>query len=341
MEHSMDKVAAVQRHMESELGLSVRSLKKLSVTAYNEHYRVEVDGKPHHLVIYSLPEELPIKGILFEHAILRHLTEQGYAETPSLVVVNDKSLHRVDDLYFALTEWIDGCHTEQDIDVSSSELAEAARALARFHQCTKGLELHLDYFPEHIFVYTAAHFLDAHEELLAQLAERVREDSDAFNDEARQNLERFLPLARTFLGGFDRALYDRVRAADDTGVVHGDYRRINLVFADERVTKVFDYNCCFNDIRLWDAAYAALSFGGKETVGPLRDLDQAAAFLREYDQVNTLTDDEWRLLPAFLIFVVVKLTTAAMSSWWINERIDTLERLLDGDADEIVRRAAA
>jgi len=338
----MDNIAAVQRHIQNELGMAVGALEQLGVTAYNEHYAVELDGRRHHLVLYSLPEELPIKGILFEHAILRHLADEGYEEAPKLIVVDGESLHRVGDTYYALTEWIEGCHTDQDIDVSQAQLADAARALAEFHRCTRGLDLTLDYFPEHIFVYTGEHFLDVHEQLLSQLASRVRDDQNGgFNDEARRNFERFLPRAKAFVAGFDRALYAKVRAVDETGVVHGDFRRINLVFADDRVTKVFDYNCCFNDIRLWDVAYAALSFGGKETVGPLRDLDQAAAFIRAYDAVSPFSDLEWELLPSFLPFVFVKLMTAAISSWWLNERADSFERLLAGDAQTIVRRAAS
>ncbi len=338
----MDKLAAVKRHIENDFGMVVGAAKQLGVTAYNEHYSIEIDGKRHHLVVYSLPEELPIKGILFEHAILRHLAEEGFEETPELIVVNGESLHRVDDLYFALTEWIDGCHADQDIDVTEAQLTDAARALAEFHRCTNGLDLTLDYFPEHVFVYTGAHILDAHDELLEGLASRVRDiEGGGFNDEARANFEKFLPRVREFVAGFDRALYDKVRAEDKTGVVHGDYRRINLVFSDDSVTKVFDYNCCFNDIRLWDVAYAALSFGGKETVGPLRDLDQAAAFIRHYNAISPFSDNEWELLPSFLTFVFVKLMTASFSSWWLNERQDSFERLLDGDAQEIARRATS
>jgi Ser/Thr protein kinase RdoA (MazF antagonist) len=114
---------------------------------------------------------------------------------------------------------------------------------------------------------------------------------------------------------------------------------MNLVFGQDGVHKVLEFNCCFNDIRLWDLSYTALSFGGKETVGPLQDPNEAAAFIRAYHRHSPLSDHEWSLLPDFLSFVFVKLMTAATSSWWINEKFSSLRELLTGQAKYIRDRA--
>lgn len=338
----MSRDASIRRHIEQDLGIEIAELAPLGVSAYNSHYRLRTGDRLLHVVAYSLPEELPLKGIVFEHRIMAALRERGYALVPELVVHEGESLFRVDDVFYALTEWIDGCHDQQELEISSGQLAAAAAALADLHAATAGLDLVLDYFPEHVFVYPAAAYLDAHEQLLTGLMGRATGALEAsFDAEARAHIEVFLPKARAFLGGFDRALYDRVRAADPTGIVHGDFRRMNVVFAPDGLRRVLDYNCCFNEIRLWDVAYGALSIAGKETVGPVTDPPRAADFIRAYDARAPLTADEWRLLPSWLTFVLVKLVTGAWESWLVTDRMESIDRFLAGEAAEIVRLARA
>lgn len=339
----MAEIEAVRRHMSEVLRLPVRGLERLGVTAYNQHYRVEVGGEPRHLVVYTLPESLPLAGLRFEHALVRHLSSAGFGAAPRMLVHEGESLFQVGRAYYALTEWIDGCHSEPDLAISEEQLAQSARTLAELHRATAGFEQRLDYFPEHIFVYPLPAVLEARDVLLQRLAQRIEASADGvFGAEARAHHARAAPLVRVFLCGFDRALYDRVRAADPTRVVHGDYRRINLVYgAEGGVHRVLDYNCCFNEVRLWDVAYSALSFGGKETVGPLTDPARAAAFIAAYDAASPLTPAERELLPAFLAFVVAKLMLAAVEGWWIDDRAETFEALLDGLAARIVERAFA
>jgi Ser/Thr protein kinase RdoA (MazF antagonist) len=347
----MLEMEAVRQHMATALGLAVRGVERLGVTAYNRHYRVELAGGPMHLVVYTLPESLPLQGIRFEHAIVRHLRDSGFGAVPELFVQGGESLFRVGACHYALTEWIDGCHSEPDLALDAVRLAESARTLASLHRAAAGFTQTLDYFPEHIFVYPATAVLEAREALLERLAARVAggggagsggagSGGEAFGAAARAWHERIAPRLGELLAGFDAALYAQVRRLDPTPVVHGDYRRINLVYGgDGRVKQVLDYNCCFNEVRLWDVAYSALSFGGRETVGPLTDPAAAAAFIAAYDAASPLAEPEWELLPAFLTFVVAKLMLAAVQDWWIVDRAETFERLLGGEAERIVERA--
>jgi Ser/Thr protein kinase RdoA (MazF antagonist) len=336
----MDIEKAVRAHIEGVLGLAVNAPEDLGVTAYNHHYRIRVDGHDRHLVIYHLPESLPLAGLRFEHRIIRLLRQAGFHQAPELVVHDGNSLFHVGEVYYALTEWIDGCHDQPDLEISTAQLDGSARTLADLHRATAHLEARLDYFQEHIFVYTTPHFLEAHGDLLRALRERVASaPPETFDEASRQRVEPFVERARQFLRRFDASLFARVRASDPTGVVHGDYRRMNLVFSADDVVKVLDYNCCFNDIRLWDVAYSALSFGGHETVGPLHYPGRAADFIRAYHRSSPLTEAEQALLPDYLCFVPIKLMTAAMESWWINDRAEMVERLLDGQAQAVVDSA--
>lgn len=330
----MTVLDSIQEHMRSGLGLSVRTIDTLGVTAYNGHYRVHLEGDEGdlHLVVYNLPEELPLGGIRFEHEILRYLGQAGFSQAPRLVTSGDESLFSVDGAYYALTEWIDGCHSELELPLNDQQLAACGETLAAFHAATDGFEGRLDYFPEHVFVYTTPHFLDAWPELFAALPGRA----EAFGEAAAAAVGPFMERARPFLEGFDRQLWEEARAADPTRLVHGDYRRLNIVFGPDSVRKVLDFNCCFHDLRLWDVVYGAFSYGGKETVGPIEDADAVSAFIRAYHQASPLTDLERRLLPDYLCFVMTKLITAAFEGWGITDRVDSLARLLDGQAHEIV-----
>jgi Ser/Thr protein kinase RdoA (MazF antagonist) len=147
-----------------------------------------------------------------------------------------------------------------------------------------------------------------------------------------------------WLDRFPWALYEEVLAgAAATGepLVHGDLRLLNLVFrADgDEVATVLDFNASFNEIRLWDLCYTALSLAGVETLGEPRAPERAALFLGAYHERYPLTRAERALLPEFMAFTVTKLMLAAPCSWWVVQREPLLEALRAGLAAEICETA--
>lgn len=335
------EAAALRTHMTEVLGLDVQQIEQLGISAYNQHYKVVIAGEVQHAVAYNLPEDLPTMGLRFEHAVIRGLQDAGFDQVPRVVVHEGESLFRVGDVYYSLSEWIDGCHDEPEMELSAVQLEASAATLADLHAATAGADLRLDYHPDHVFVYPLADFLDAAHELGPRLVAKAESQPGMFDAAALAHARWLSAALPDLLADFPRELYDRVRAADPTGIVHGDYRRMNIVFTPDGVSKVLDYNCCFNDIRLWDIAYAALSMAGKETVCPLQQPELASAFIRAYHARSPLSEDELALLPHMLWLAPAKLMLGAWESWVVSDRTECLKALHGGLAARIVADAVA
>jgi len=333
----MNELEKVLEAIRGELKLEPEAVEALSIQAWNQHYSLQLEGKRHHLVIYTLPDPSAINGLLFEHKLLRHLQESHFDYIPRMLVVNRDSLFPFDGGWFAITEWIDTCRKEDDPPVSLAQIDSMASGLADLHRYLATADMSLDYHTDHVFVYPMPHFMSAREELIERL--KVRLETDAFDDEARELWKNVKYYVRRFLEGFPLDVYWRVRNSDPTRIVHGDFRPMNAGFVGDKLTHILDFNCCYNEIRLWDVAYTALGLGGKETVGMLDDFDRPARFLSAYHRAGRLSPLERTLLPDMMRFVVAKLMVGAWAGWWISDRVAMFHDLLDGGAEEIVRRA--
>jgi Ser/Thr protein kinase RdoA (MazF antagonist) len=315
------------------LGVKPSAVEQLGVAAWNAHFRLEIEGTPQHLVIYRLPDPEAIAGLQFEQRILRGLAAQGLTQIPTPLVIEGESLFPCQGGWFGVTRWVEGCRGDHDPPLTPGQRAAMARGLADLHQALSALELTLDYHPDHVFVYPLHAVLDERQRLLEAVDARVSDYGEAATQAwagVRGELERRLTE-------FPRELYARVPRA----IVHGDFRGLNAAFAGDELTCVLDFNCCFNETRLWDVAYTALGLGGKETIGLLTDHTLPARFLADYHAASPLSEDEWELLPHMLTVVPAKLMLAAVADWWITERADMLRSLAKGGAAEIVAAARA
>ncbi|MBM4318462.1 MAG: hypothetical protein FJ125_00520, partial [Deltaproteobacteria bacterium] len=239
--------------------------------------------------------------------------------------------------WFAITAWIPSCRRESDPPLTPGQIDSMASGLADLHRYLAPLELTLAYHADHVFVYPLPHFLLQREQLVIRLGERLH--TERLDEAARLGWRESRYRAHRLFADFPLDLYWKVRQEDPTGIIHGDFRGMNAAFDGERLTHILDFNCCFNEIRLWDVAYTALGLGGKETVGLLEDLARPARFVAAYHQAARLTPDERRLLPWMLCFVPAKLMVGAVEGWWITDRVKMLAELVDGAAEEIVRLA--
>jgi Ser/Thr protein kinase RdoA (MazF antagonist) len=329
------------RRLASELlGAEVAAVAQLGVDAYNAHYRVDLaDGGRVHMVRYFNTGDRALEGISFEHEVLLHLERRGFTRLPRLVAREEggqqRTLFRQGDDWFALSEWIEGCAVEADRPVTVSQIRGVAACAADLHRAMEeGFARRLRYLPEHIFVYPAFEVRQRGEALVARLrAVAEGAPDDAFDAAGRAALRRWLPAGPAWLERFPWALYDEVRgaaAARGEPLVHGDLRLLNLVFRGDEVATVLDFNASFNEIRLWDLCYTALSLAGVETLGEPRAPERAALFLGAYHERHPLSRAERALLPEFLIYTVTKLMLAAPCSWWVVQRAPLLDALQAG-----------
>ncbi len=330
----LDKVLEA---MERDLKIHPDLVEPLSIQAWNSHYRLEFEGGVHHLVIYRLPDPEAINGLLFEHKILRFLVSSGFELVPKVLVVNKESLFRFDGGWFAITEWIPNCRKEDDPPLTTGQIRNMAKGLADLHRVLAHADMTLDYHPDHVFVYPLPAFMGQRAELLSRLEARL--GGPGFDDEARAGWASVGSELRAFLERFPLGTYWEVVTQVGARVVHGDFRGMNAAFDGDELTHILDFNCCFNELRLWDVAYTALGLGGKETIGALTDYRRPAQFLRAYHERSPLTEGELRLLPDMLTFVVAKLMVGAVEGWWITDRVDMFKDLKNSGAQAIVREA--
>jgi Ser/Thr protein kinase RdoA (MazF antagonist) len=312
------------------LGAGVAEVAQLGVDAYNAHYRVDLAGGGRvHMVRYFNTGDSALEGISFEHDVLLHLERRGFTRLPRLVAREEggqrRTLFRRGDDWLALSEWIEGCSIAADRHVTDAQVRGVAACAADLHRAMgDGFARRLRYLPEHVFVYPADEVRrrgEAMVERLRVVAEGAPDE--AFDAGARAALRGWLPAVPAWLEAFPWALYDEVRGAAAAGgepLVHGDLRLLNLVFDGDEVATVLDFNASFNEIRLWDLCYTALSLAGAETLGEPRAPERAALFLGAYHARHPLSRAELALLPEFMVYTVTKLMLAAPCSWWVTQR---------------------
>lgn len=327
------------------LGAEVAAVAQLGVDAYNAHYRVDLAGGGRvHMVRYFNTGDRALEGISFEHEVLLHLERRGFARLPRLVAREEggqrRTLFRRGDDWFALSEWIEGCSTVADRPVTDAQVRGVAAGAADLHRAmADGFARRLRYLPEHIFVYPADEVRRRGPELIERLgAVAGGEPDERFDAASRAALRQWLPGVPAWLERFPWALYDEVRgtaAAAGEPLVHGDLRLLNLVFRGDEVASVLDFNASFNEIRLWDLCYTALSLAGVETLGEPRAPERAALFLGAYHERHPLSRAERALLPEFLTYTVTKLMLAAPCSWWVTQRAPLLAALQAGLAERL------
>jgi hypothetical protein len=114
---------------------------------------------------------------------------------------------------------------------------------------------------------------------------------------------------------------------DLVGLTHQDFRPANLRVRHGQIVDVLDWDLTRTDHQMYDAAFAALQYGGRECLFPDIDLELSNDFLRTYLARRNLSDldrEVPELVPWMLRFTVCK---RLLLGWHIPARLDLLARL--------------
>ena len=114
---------------------------------------------------------------------------------------------------------------------------------------------------------------------------------------------------------------------DLVGLTHQDFRPANLRVRHGQIVDVLDWDLTRTDHQLYDAAFSALQYGGRECLFPDIDLELSDAFLRTYlarRNLPHLDREVPELVPWMLRFTVCK---RLLLGWHIPARLDLLARL--------------
>ncbi|WP_159982021.1 MULTISPECIES: phosphotransferase enzyme family protein [unclassified Novosphingobium] len=173
----------------------------------------------------------------------------------------------------ALYEWAPGVKV---FDAHTPETAaEVGRLLARMHVLGR------EYVPAHDVDLSRGHLMRDLPDLLDLVADRPGE---------AQDYALFAPRVQAVIDGFDR--YDL-----PTGACHGDLHPSNAHVADDGRITILDFDGCGTGYLLKDIANYVF---GSDFYGFAPELGEA--FVRGYNEIRPMTEDEFALLD-FFVFV--------------------------------------
>ena len=235
--------------------------------------------------------------VAFCHDIQNALAAKQYP-LPHLVgtVTNNQSMLVLDGQVYELFEYIPG----QGYNAGAESTADAGRVLALFHKLLEDFDS--PYEPPTGSYHDAPAVEKGFDLILKHFAAR---------DKGPRNVA---PTCRFLLDSYRHA----ADSANDAGmtqwpsqIVHGDWHPGNMLFRDDRVVAVIDYDSARTLPRAIDAANGALQFsilgGGEDPAKWPAHLDERRfkRFLRGYDATNILSEAELRAAPWLMVEALI------------------------------------
>ncbi len=211
--------------------------------------------------------------ILTQHALIRHLRHLGFPVPEILTATSGDTLVALDGEFYEIQEFIEGSYFQH---TKLAHLQEAAIKLGNYHACVQGFKpLELQ---DTGTLYDPA-FLTGY---LAELKDSLGGERDVLMQQIVQELETH---AKDLTICFDKH--------DDLPhlFIHGDYHAGNLIFDDNHIVGVVDYDKACWQPRVVEVAEALIYFSSPRP-GHLKHLvysgflewDKFTRFLRYYLQ---------------------------------------------------------
>ncbi len=231
------------------------------------------------------------KEIIFEHALVNHLNDNGfdlaariYPTTDGDTYVTEKqaSAGQAVILHWAVFEYLEGedRYTWVDTDIAPDDLISAAGVLARLHQAGSNFRKP----PGADRVQPAImEFLPTFSNIYAQYARQTVKTR--FHQLFHEQKDRILKTVdRVIVPESNRKRLPRLP-------IHCDFHQGNLKYKGAEVTGVFDFDWSKIDLRIFDVGLALDYFCARwegRAAGSL-DLDKCELFLQTYNEVCAST----------------------------------------------------
>jgi homoserine kinase type II len=206
--------------------------------------------------------------VRFEHSIVRHLARKGFTLSADLIPTRNGGTYvrhleehdgEQEEVYFAVFEYLPGedRYTWDNPACTETELAEAARVLARYHRAVHDLKPRGTRYEAGII-----DLLPTISGNLMKYAKRA--GCTRFDAYFLKNLDHILQVIQTARDRIDPEQYRTLPQV----AVHCDFHPGNLKFQGQRVVGVFDFDWSKIDARCFDVAlavtYACTTWEGKE-----------------------------------------------------------------------------
>jgi Ser/Thr protein kinase RdoA (MazF antagonist) len=222
--------------------------------------------------------------VRFQLSFQQHLASSGFPTAEIIRSVSDDVLVIEGDTPWALFTFVEG--TEYDFS-RVGQVVEAARRLAQFHAIADSFrdeEVVLDISRMPDWWQDAAKEIDALEVFFAGMG-----------------VEDELACIREYVAELvDKWPVERNTALRSTWV-HGDYHGRNMVFINDEMRGLFDFDVIRRGFRIEDISLALFMFGREQRGSRTIRHDIAQAFLREYRRNAELGPEELEALPVLAV----------------------------------------
>lgn len=247
----------------------------------NENYLLTTpDGR---YVLRSSHRSRSLASLTFEHRLLCYLAGRGFPVIAPLPSRDMKTWVALDGRLWTLCRYAEG---EQLNRAHPSHLTGAARALAVYHRIARGFECSDE---QRAGTRNVVHWL----ETTIGTSERLRPAAQPEIEEARTYLVESLDCLSRALASLDIAHLSKV-------VIHGDFSRRNILFKQDQVLAVLDFDGCHFEIRAMDLAIALKNMCRGPDKHSQLDMAKVSAFTAAYKAEEPLTDSELAAIPTLL-----------------------------------------
>ncbi len=226
------------------------------------------------------------ESVRFAHRVQNHLAKNGFP-APAIVQTrgHPNDLLQIREHVYELFEFVAG----QPFRQSADESRDAGTVLGRFHECTKDVRPPASTPTPRGDYHDAAGVRTG----LCSIGSTLSSHDSFSGDEAE-----LATLVQYLLGAYDEAAASLTASGfrdRPTRLIHTDWHPGNLLFRNQQVVAVIDYDTLRVSQRMIDVANGALQFSITGSGDPANwpehvDEDRFAAFLSGYESVDPLSD---------------------------------------------------
>jgi Ser/Thr protein kinase RdoA (MazF antagonist) len=247
---------------------------------------------------------MSFEGIIYEHSVLKRLADGNFPSPRLIPNKQGETCLEMEGRYYALFDFIPGFkYTDYFVCAGRKRLflAEAGRTLSRYHQIIDGFVpagRKLDGFmPDGQRRWRdQGWYLDGFAKYKALFeAKDGKSRLDQFFADNLGRLEQCYVDLNQRVGGYFSQLPKVVN--------HGDYGPHNLIFSDNRMVAVLDFECVHLHLRVTDVIIALQFFAGRK-VG--FDYKAAMIFLEAYSSLYPLMAEEIELIPDIFRLILLE-----------------------------------
>lgn len=221
---------------------------------------------------------------VFQLKLQQHLLDNNFPTSEIVKTISNEPILTVGDALWVLFTFVDG----REYDFSRLEqAAEAGRRLAQFHNIL------LTFYEEPVYL----DFNPPQRDVLLKSVTNLAELEGMFSN---QGVDEELSGCRWWWGKLLEELpldvFDRL----PSGLIHRDYHGRNVVFVEDEMRGLFDFDVLTEGPFAYDIAYGIHMFGreyrGSRNIRP----EFAHSFLDEYSNIRPVIRDEIEAIPSFL-----------------------------------------